>query len=96
MKSITNQSPPGLPGIEPFDGPDVLQVFVISPHQERVLAPSRQWLHTSRATLMANNSLIPHIIIYLSGREFPGEEGAGMEFVVLFGPLGEDCPDSYI
>jgi len=39
---------------------------------------------------------VPHIIILLSWKEASGEEGTGVDFVVVWGSLGEYGSHSYV
>lgn len=45
VKSIKEEGPSGLSGIETFSWLDVFQVLVISPNQERVLSKTRNTKH---------------------------------------------------
>ncbi len=37
FSGFKEKSPPGLSGVEPFGGPDILQVLMICLHQERTV-----------------------------------------------------------
>lgn len=71
-ETIKEKGPSGLSGFEPFGSPDVLQVFMVCPNQERVSNPSSQWRHSSRQERVSRKGRCREVACYppeTTGRE---------------------------
>ncbi len=80
LETGEKECPPDLTRIEPFSITEVLQVFVVGEHEERLCRSLQPVPPFFEGQLDSKKFSIADVVILLRRAEFPGEESTWMEF----------------
>ena len=88
--NLVNKNPPGLPGVKALGCTEIFQNFMVGPNQEWLFCsfqPVPPLFH-----LACQEFSVAYIIVPLCRIETMGQEGTGMNLLVLGRSLGQDDP----